>query len=98
MEDQAVRQLLEQFSAETRRHFDVVAEGLRKDSQLLAEGLATLTDQVVSLRSEIAGEFTEVKSMIRLSYTELDRRLRTLEDTVLHLEERVNRLEAERSH
>jgi len=98
MEDQTLRQLVEQLATETRRHFDVVADGLRKDVQLVAEGVSSLNDQVVRLRGDITGEFSEVKSMIRLSYTELDRRLRTLEDTVLHLGERVNRLEAGRSH
>ncbi len=58
MEDQVVRQLVEHLAAETRRHFDVVAEGLRKDVQLVAEGVATLNDQVVRLRSEMVEEFT----------------------------------------
>jgi hypothetical protein len=98
MEDQAIRQFFEKTAEETRRHFDVVAEGLRKEVQLVAEGVASLNDQVVHLRGDMTRELTEVKSMIRLSYTELDRRLRTLEDTVLHLAERVNRLEAGRSH
>ena len=38
-------------------------------------------------------QFEETRAMIRLSYTELDRRLRTLETGHSDLEARVERLE-----
>jgi predicted RNase H-like nuclease (RuvC/YqgF family) len=80
--------------AETRRHFDVVAEGLRGQMQLLAEGVATLDQKLNRFREEVAGEFQEMKSMIRFSYAELDRRIQELESNYATLNERVVRLEA----
>ena len=80
--------------AETRRHFDVVAEGLRGQMQLLAEGVATLDEKLNRFREEVAGEFKEMKSMVRISYAELDRRIQELESNYAALNERVGRLEA----
>lgn len=64
---------------ETRRHFDVVAEGLRADMRLLAEGLAGSREEMQVFRSEVAAEFAEVRSLLKLSYADLDRRVSTLE-------------------
>jgi hypothetical protein len=103
MDPQAVERLL----AETRRHFDVVAEGMRADVRLVAEGVSTVAEglstvrgevqefrkEVAQFRKEVADEFTELRSMIRLSYTELDRRLRTMEGDLQSLRVRVERLE-----
>jgi len=80
--------------AETRRHFDVVAEGLRGQMQLLVEGVATLDEKLNRFREEVAGEFKEMKSMVRISYAELDRRIQELEGNYAALNERVGRLEA----
>ena len=80
--------------AETRRHFDVVAEGLRGQMQLVAEGVATLDEKLNRFREEVAGEFKEMKSMVRISYAELDRRIQEHENNYAALSERVGRLEA----
>ncbi len=89
---------LEDGLVETRRHFDVVAERLESNQQLLAEGLTALDNKLDRVEREIRrdmGEgFSEVKSMIRLSYSELDRRLHSLENTVFELRNRVEKLEA----
>jgi hypothetical protein len=62
MEDQTLRQLVEQLATETRRRFDIVAEGLRKDVQLVAEGVSSLNDQVVRLRSDIVNRLEAGRS------------------------------------
>jgi len=80
--------------AETRRHFDAVAEGLRGQMRLLAEGVATLDEKLNRFREEVAGELQEMKTMIRISYAELDRRIQELESNYAALNERVERLEA----
>ncbi len=79
---------------EIKRHFGVVAEGLERKIQLVAEGVATLNDKLDHHMEENRAQFEEVKAMIRFSYAELDRRLRTLEETVISLQTRVERLEA----
>lgn len=83
---------------EIKRHFGVVAEGLEHKIQLVAEGVTNLDEkldrEMDSLRHEMRTEFAEVKSMIKFSYTELDRRIRVLEEDSLALKTRVARLES----
>jgi hypothetical protein len=45
---------------ETRRHFDVVAEGLRSEIQLMTEGLGLLDQKVEHLRDEVREGFDRV--------------------------------------
>ncbi|HEX2610361.1 MAG TPA: hypothetical protein VHK68_05070, partial [Gemmatimonadales bacterium] len=65
---------LQEGLAENRRHFNVVAEDLLSDLRLVAEGVGANTERIADFRSEVQKELTEVKSMIRLSHFELDRR------------------------
>ena len=91
------RRYVDESAAETRRHFDVVAEEMRAEVRLLAESVAVVDGRVErldrELRAEMAEGFKEVKSMIRLSYSELDHRLTSLEDSVKLLQKRVEKLE-----
>jgi exonuclease VII small subunit len=77
-----------------KRHFNVVAERLESRIQLLAEGLARLDEKVDQFENRVNEQFEETRAMIRLSYSELDRRIRTLESGHANLEARVERLEA----
>jgi hypothetical protein len=86
---------------ETRRHFDVVAEGLRGDIRQVAEGVVNLNEkldrEMTALRQEMRTEFGEVKSMLKFSYTELDRRIRSLEEGFGALQARIEAVEARQS-
>ena len=66
-----------------KRHFDVVGESLRSDIRLVAEGVAGLdgkfTPEFVTVREEIREQTGEVKSLLRVSYGDLDRRVQALE-------------------
>ena len=64
---------------ELKRDFDTAIERLRSDIKLVAEGVSAGRAETAAFREEVRTEFKEVKAMIRLSYPELDRRLRTLE-------------------
>jgi predicted RNase H-like nuclease (RuvC/YqgF family) len=79
---------------ETRRHFEVVAESLRDQMRTVAEGVMNLDGKLEGFRREVEAEFTELKSMVRLSYAELERRIHALEQGYRSLEERVARVEA----
>ncbi len=78
-----------------RRHFDIVAEESKHRDQLLAEGIGAANDRIDQLptRSEVNEQFDEVRATIRLSHTQLERRIRTLEDDVANLQSRVERIE-----
>jgi predicted nuclease with TOPRIM domain len=78
---------------EIKRHFNVVAEGLRSEIRTVAEGLAT-NEKIDRLESHLADELNEIKAMIRLSFGELDRRMRSLEGDVASLRARLEKLEA----
>jgi hypothetical protein len=61
--------------ANVKRHADAVAEGLRSEIRLVAEGVAgldeKLTQEFVTVREEIREQIGEVKSLIRVSYDDL---------------------------
>jgi archaellum component FlaC len=68
---------------DVKRHSDVIAESLRSEIRLVAEGVAGLdekfTKEFVEVREEIREQIGEVKSLIGTSYSDLDRRVQTLE-------------------
>ncbi len=69
---------------ETRRHFDVVAEGMRSDIRLVAEGVSSLAERVDRLEHNLREEIRETRQdltvLLTASYTDVDRRVRRLED------------------
>ncbi len=83
---------------EIKRYFGVVTEQIRSEVRLVAETVATMDEsnqrQFAAVREEIA----EVKAMIKLSYRELDGRLRSLEAAVSELRGRLERVEARLGH
>ena len=89
--------MAEDRADEIMRHFDVVAERLEGQIRLVAEGHHLIREELKAFRAEVAGEFSELRSMIKFSYAELDRRIRTLEGAVVSLADRVDRLEARKS-
>jgi|SRR3989304_7237732 len=79
---------------------NALADGQRRlevSLQVFADSLKNLDDKVEAFRVEVATNFTELRSMIKFSYAELDRRIRTLEGAVVSLADRVDRLEARKS-
>lgn len=84
--------------AETRRHFDVIAESFAKNSDTLAESVIATNERVErrlgGLDEAIERTATDTQAMIKFSHAELDRRVRSLEDAVSELRERVAQLES----
>jgi hypothetical protein len=64
---------------QTRRHFDVVAEGLRSELRQVADGVAMNTEALERFRAETTRNFADVRAEIRLSYADSNRRLKTVE-------------------
>ena len=69
------RQDVQASAAETLRHFDVVAESLRSDIQVVAEGLSMLDEKVGRFRDEVHQEFGKVDRR----FLHLDARIAVLE-------------------
>ena len=74
----------------------VVAANERIDrlSNRVDEIDAKFEGKIDSLAADMAREFDNTRSMIKFSHHELDRRVRTLEETVADLQSRVERLES----
>jgi chromosome segregation ATPase len=62
------------------RHTQVLVEGLRSDLQAVAEGVVGANERIDALRKEMKQEIKEVRHEVRLSYTDLDNRVRPLEE------------------
>jgi predicted nucleic acid-binding Zn-ribbon protein len=80
--------------ADTRRHFDVVAERMQSQVQLVAEGITAVGQRLDRFEQKVEAEFAETRAAIRFSYTQLERRLQELETNYVGLNERVGRLES----
>jgi ABC-type phosphate transport system auxiliary subunit len=82
---------------EIKRHFGVVIEDVKSDVRAVAEGVDALRTEMHfefgAIRKDVAREFDDTRALIRLSYGELDRRMRSLEGEVDALRARVERLE-----
>ena len=63
---------------EIKRHFNVVAESLRSEIRTLADGFIATNARLDRIESRMSEEFSETKAMVRLSFGELDRRIRAL--------------------
>jgi chaperonin cofactor prefoldin len=68
--------------AETRRHFDVVAEDLKSRIQLVAEGVLLVDEKLGRFRAEVHERFEAV-----------DRRFEAIDQRFMRLEARVGALE-----
>ena len=60
---------------DVKRHSDVVAESLRSEIRLVAEGVAGLDEKFTHEFVKVREEIGEVKGLLVVSYRDLDRRL-----------------------
>src|SRR6266508_3187823 len=76
--------------AEIKRHFNVVAEGLEKKIQLVAEGVSALDDRTGRVEdgfSSVDGRLARVDDRVMA----LDQRVARIEDRITSLEEKMER-------
>lgn len=72
--NQQIVGLREETTREIRQVY-VVIEGLRHEVQLVAEGVTSVGERLDAFQTEVAQEFKDVRSLIHLSYKDLDRRI-----------------------
>ena len=76
---------------------EALREALRDDIKQVAEGVINLNEkfdrEISQFRKEVAYSHEELKSMIKFSYSELDRRLTALEMELENLKRRVEKIE-----
>jgi chromosome segregation ATPase len=78
----ALRQEVRDTAAETRRHFDVVAEDLRHDIRGIAEGVINLSERVdrldSGLRTDMDERFAASHAVVRVAFHEVQREISDL--------------------
>ncbi|MFZ2492179.1 MAG: hypothetical protein WA208_11890 [Thermoanaerobaculia bacterium] len=98
MTDDDLKSLLLTHSTEIRRHFDVALERMDKQFALVSEAITQVDqklDRVVGeLGETIERTAADTQAMVKFSHAELDRRVRTLEESHRSLEEMVASLAA----
>lgn len=82
---------------EIKRHFGVVAEALRSDIRQIAEGHSGIRRELQEIHDEFRDEFKEMRALMRLSFSQLDQRIRTLETDISTLKARMDRFETHRA-
>lgn len=76
----------------------MVAQGLRNEIRSVAEGHEVIRNEIHVLREENEAAHREILSAINFSCAELDSRVRALEEKVLSLQARMDRLEEARQN
>ena len=74
--------------------FHVLSEGLMDHIKLLAEGHVGIVERLDRMEKENERQHLETRSLIKLSFSELDRRLTDLESQVKDLKEWRKQIEA----
>jgi hypothetical protein len=82
---------------EIKRHFGVVAESLRSDIRQIAKGHAVIRHELQSHREEMRDEFNETNALMRVSFSQLDQRIHSLDSDVSSIKSRIDHLESGRS-
>ncbi|HEU4887144.1 MAG TPA: hypothetical protein VFV49_04605 [Thermoanaerobaculia bacterium] len=95
--DEDLKRLIVDTGAETRRHFDVVAEGLRHDVKGIADGYLAVSERVDRLAEEMNDRFSDTSAELKLvtqAVARLDKRVGKLETSVARLDTQSVKLEA----
>jgi hypothetical protein len=71
----AIDEKVDRKSVELERHFRVVAESLRSEIHLVAEGFVPTNERLDRIETGMSERFGELETMIRLSFGELERRM-----------------------
>lgn len=83
-----------EISEETKRHMGVLAEDYQHKLDIVVEGHQVLNKKIDDLREEVRADIKEVKDILKLTYSELDKKDRAIEAECGKLRTRIENLEA----
>lgn len=102
---QEIKEILNEYKEETKRHFDVVTEGIKDEIKLVAEGVSGNDQKITSIRTKllehdqrfenIEGDLQIIKLDVSFIKNELKQKVNRDEFAVL--EKRVGLIEAQLS-
>jgi len=81
------KQDLKNFKEEIVHEFHVISEGLIDQIKLLAEGHSGIIDRLDRMEKENERQHLETRALVKISFSELDRRVSDLESQVKDLQE-----------
>ena len=75
------------FKEEIVQEFHIISEGLIDQIKLLAEGHGGIIDRLDRMEKENERQHLETRALVKISFSELDRRVSDLESQVKDLQE-----------
>ncbi len=78
---------LKKFKEEIIHEFHVISEGLIDQIKLLAEGHSGIIDRLDRMEKENERQHQETRALVKISFSELDRRVSDLESQVKDLQD-----------
>jgi hypothetical protein len=85
--DSVTRRDLQAFKDEIIQQFHIISEGLIDQIKLLAEGHSGIIRKLDQMEKENERQHLETRSMVKLSFSELDRRISDLESQMKEVQE-----------
>jgi hypothetical protein len=85
--DSVTRRDLQAFKDEIIQQFHIISEGLIDQIKLLAGGHSGIIRKLDQMEKENERQHLETRSMVKLSFSELDRRISDLESQMKEVQE-----------
>jgi len=85
--DSVTKKDLQTFKDEIIQQFHIISEGLIDQIKLLAEGHSGITRKLNQMEKENERQHLETRSLVKLSFSELDRRISDLESQMKEVQE-----------
>ncbi len=85
--DSVTKKDLQAFKDEIIQQFHIISEGLIDQIKLLAEGHSGIIRKLDQMEKENERQHLETRSMVKLSFSELDRRISDLESQMKEVQE-----------
>ncbi len=85
---------LKSFEDRVTHQFHIVAEGLIDQIKLLGEGHSGMIERLGQMEKENERQHLETRALVKLSFSELDRRLSSLDSQVTDLQDWRKKIES----
>jgi hypothetical protein len=91
--DHLTKKDLQSFKEEIVHQFHLISEGLIDQIKLLAEGHSGIIQRIDRMEKENERQHLETRALVKISFSEMDKRLSDLESQVKDLQEWKKRVE-----
>ena len=92
--DSAIKKDLQAFKDEIIQQFHIISEGLIDQIKLLAEGHSGIIQRLDRMEEENKREHLETRALIKISFSQLDKRISELESQMKEVQEWKKQVQA----